>query len=144
MVSHHQRNAFEFIRGTVWLFVLLLAHAPDGCIAFEQVLRGYFADGQNYFRLDELNLAIQILPASCRLGWLRVAIVGWPALENIGDKNRFPSLANSMQHQVKKLPGATYKGLTAPILFCPWRLTDNHPVGIRIADTEYCLRTTLR
>src|SRR5882672_2902501 len=53
----------------------LAAHATDGCIGLQQVLRGDPPDGEDDTRLDQLDLSVEVRRAERRLFWLRFAVV---------------------------------------------------------------------
>jgi hypothetical protein len=95
---------------------------------------------QDYFRLDEFNLTLEIVATSGRLTGLRVSIIRRPALENIGDKYTLAPLTHGAQHLVKQFSGSTDERLAAPVFLSTGSLTNDEPIRLGVADTKYRLR----
>ena len=68
MIGHDEGDTVEFMART--------AHAPNRLVARQQVLSGDSANGEDYFRLNELDLAVQVRSAGGGLVGFGIAIIG--------------------------------------------------------------------
>jgi hypothetical protein len=117
---------------------------PNRLVARKQVLCSDSADRQNDLRLQQLDLAFEILATGGSFFGFGVTIVRGPALQDIGDENAVTGLPNRSQHFVEQLAGSTNEWLAASIFFCAGRLANDQPVCIRVTDAEDRVRATLR
>ena len=87
--------------------------------------------------LDELDLPPQIGLAGLDLLRARVAVVGRPALEHVGDVDLLAGEADGRQQLLKQLAGLAYEGLALLVLVVAGRFADEHEVGAGVAVAEH-------
>src|SRR5207244_5024155 len=108
------------------------------------------AKRDNYFRPDDADLFHQIRPARLHLArrwWAISERTGRhvrPAFENVGDVNVFACEPHRLDNFGEQLARATDKRLALGGFVCAWRFSDEHDLGIGIADAENCLRPRAR
>ena len=136
MVGHDQWNPAKV--------VLAAAHTTDRVVRTEQILRSYFSYRQDNLRLDQFDLAFQVVATGSRFARLRVAVIRRPAFQNVGDEHFFAALPNGEQHLVEQFPGPANEWLASTILFGSRRFANDQPVRIWTTDSEYCVSATCR
>ena len=85
---------------------------------------------------DELHLAHQILLAVLDLDRVRVAVLGRPALQDVGDEDVLARQADLDEQLVQQLPGLTDERQPGLVLVGPRSLTDEHQVRVGVAGPE--------
>src|SRR5690606_13702114 len=86
---------------------------------------------------------IEIRTAGVDLVGLRIAVAGWPALDDIGNEHRArrigfaPRAADRLEHLVEQLAGAADERLAARIFVGTRPFADDHQRRMLVADAEY-------
>jgi len=86
MVGHDQRNAP--------VVVLPPAHPADRRVGLQKLVRRDAPDDEDQPGRDVLYLRVEIAPALIHFLPVRVAVVGRPALQDVGDEHGAPRLAD--------------------------------------------------
>src|SRR3972149_5859642 len=79
-------------------------------IAREEPGQRIAAQAHDHLRPDELDLALQVLAAGLDLPRQRVAVVGRPALHNVGDEHLLPRQAYGGEQLLQEAPGRADEG----------------------------------
>ena len=109
-----------------------------------QELRREVAQRADDARLDELDLAHEVLRAVLDLPRQRVAVAGRPAAQDVGDEDigaREPDLSEQL---VEQLAGGAHERDSLLVLLRARRLPDEHEVGVGVAGSEDDLRAGAR
>ena len=88
-------------------------------------------------RLDQLDLAVQVVLAVLDLDRQRVAVAGGTALQNVRNEHlraRQPDLAQQLLEQLAGAPDERHPLL---VLAGARRLADEHQVGVGVAGAEH-------
>lgn len=112
------------------------AQGRQGSVCPQQGLRCDSSERQNYFRLQQRQLPVQIWFALLDFGGERVPIAGRAAFENVADKNILALELHGFENLVQQLPSATDEGFSLSVFFRTWGLTDENDIGSGISDTE--------
>ena len=108
---------------------------PVGVAA--QQLRREVAERADHLRLDQLELAEQVVLAVVDLLRQRVAVAGRPALEDVGDEDvARASRPISPSSWSSSLPAWPTNGRPCLSSLAPGRLADEHQVGVGVARAE--------
>ena len=112
--------------------VLLAPQLGDADLRVEQELAGELAQRDHHLGRDQLDLALEVGPAGVDLGGQRVAVVGRPALDHVGDVDPVAGDAELLEHQpVEQLAGAPDERQTLAVLLGPRTLAHEQQVGVR-------------
>ena len=122
----------------------LSAQLPDALGRLEQQLGGEVAQRDDHPRVDELDLLGQVRPARLDLLGRRVAVLGRPALDDVGDVALGPGQADLLPHEaVEQLARAADEGLAGQILLAARALAHEEQIGRRRAHPEHHLGPAL-
>ena len=86
-------------------------------------------------RVEDLELAVEVLGAGRDLVRLRVAVVGRPALHDVGDEHLLAPPADRRQQLDQEVTGPSDERATQAVLVEPGALADEHDLRVRIALT---------
>ncbi len=142
MISNHQRRAVERIPAPAQF-----AHRRGRP---KKSFHRHGTKRDNHFRFDDIDLLHQIRPAGLHLARRRRAISERTsrhvraAFENVGDVNLFPRKTHCLDNFGKQLAGATDERFALRIFIRPRCFSDEHDIGVRIADSENGLRPRAR
>ena len=128
MPGHNNRNLLRPIR------VALATQLADGRLGLEQILGGNSPHTENEFGIHQFDLARQPARAGGGFRGFWIAVRRRAAFKDIGDEDLRSAQSDSFQHRVEQLPCAPHEGLALPVFFLARRLTDDHPLGVAIAD----------
>ena len=106
---------------------------PIGRVAAQQVLRGHRPEAANKRRLDDLQLAVEVLAAGGRLDRQRRAIAGRAAAEDVQDVDVLAAHLHALDDDVgEQLAGPAHERLATPIFVGAGRLAakDQPRIGI--------------
>src|SRR5262245_29192122 len=120
--------------------VELTAQLRDPGPGPEQVLGGHGPEAADYFRPDQLDRAIQVLPAVGTLVGFRLPVPGRAAPEDVADEYVFPAEPAGRDDPVEQLPGDADERLPLPVLVGPRGLADEADLRPDRADPEHRLR----
>jgi hypothetical protein len=95
-------------------------------------VRRYQSARQDQLRLQQRNLSMQEWLTGGRFLDMGVAVTGWSALDNVGDKDLLTGEADRRQHRVQQLSGTTDEGLPLSVLVGARRLADHHQTCIPV------------
>jgi hypothetical protein len=105
-----------------------------------QQLRGEVAQRADHPRLDELDLAHQVVLAVVDLCGLRVAVAGRPALQYVADEHVRSREIDLTEELVEQLSGGAHEGDAELVLLGAGGLAHEHEVGVGVAGAEDDLR----
>ena len=111
----------------------------------EQELGGEVPQRDDDRRVDERDLLLQVRAARLDLVRRRVAVVGRPALDDVGDVALGPGQADLLPHEaVEQLARAADERLAGQVLLAARALAHEEQVGRGVADAEDDLGPPLR
>src|SRR5215813_6890249 len=132
MIGYDERRAAVTVQ--------LAAHAADAGLGRKQVGRGDLAQRDDELRPDQLDLAVQVRLATQRFAGLRIAVARGPAFDAIRDIDAVAAPdTDRREHIVQQPAGLADERLALRILLGARAFTDEHPVGVLVADTEHGL-----
>ncbi|HWH76107.1 MAG TPA: hypothetical protein VNT76_02005, partial [Candidatus Binatus sp.] len=113
------------------------AQLGDRDIAFKQRLHGKFAQANDNFGLDQINLFFEERFTSRHFIRLGITILRRTAFNHIANINVLAFDADTFGNDVgQQLSSAADEWFTLQIFVAPRAFTDKHQLGIRIADPE--------
>lgn len=98
---------------------------------------GDAAETDDDLRTDQRNLLGEPQAAGLLLNVQGVAVFRRAALYHVGDIDFAAIQVDQLQHIVQQLAGTAHKGFALQILLLARALTDEHDLGLRIADAEH-------
>ena len=73
----------------------------------------------------------------------RIAVIGRPALQNVGNVYLATGKSDRLHDFIQELPCPSHEGFARPVLICARCLTNHHQIGIRVTDPENRIRSSL-
>src|SRR3990172_9709730 len=129
MKGRHQLDAM--------IAVPVAAQFGDRNFALQQGLHGELSQRDDDLRSNEIDLFLQERFAGRHLVRLRIAVLGRPALDHIGDINVLALHSHSLGDDVgQKLPGPADERLSLQIFIAPRPFTDEHQLRLGMAHAE--------
>src|SRR6056297_1178714 len=134
MIGGHHRSPVSAGR--------LAVHVAQGRTLLEQLSHGRTAEQNDQVRVDDLDLRQKPGLAACfQFVGPRASVAGRSALHAAGQKYLASGEALPLQEFVEKVARSPAEGLSARILACPRRLSDDHDPGVRRALSGYRVPT---
>src|SRR5271170_74118 len=112
------------------------AQAGEGRFASKKVGCSRRAQGDNYLRADDFDLAEEELRAGVGLLRLGDAVLRRTALDDVGDVDLSAFQAHGGNHVVEELAGAAYEGKALHVFVCARAFADEHEAGVGVAIAE--------
>lgn len=120
---------------------LLPQFAPcaGDALAGEETAQRKAPKSYNQLRVNQLDLAVQVLLAGCDFRRFRVPVVWRAALHHVGDKHVVAVSAYGRQQTLQQLPGRAYEGASLPVFMEAGPFADEHQLCPRTALAGDCV-----
>ncbi len=113
---------------------------PKRLSCLQQILGSSETETEDHFRLDQLNLLLQIRNALFDFIRLRLAVVRWATLQDVADVDILTFETDRFENLVQQLSRPPNERLTLRIFIGAGGLTHKHQRGVWIADAKHELR----
>src|SRR5262245_45105815 len=107
-------------------------------------MRRELAKSDDHLRLHRIDLTKQEWLALLHFVRFGITVAGRPALDHVGDVDILTPEVDRFDDLRQQLSRAADERLALNVFVCPWRLTHEHQIGVRVADTEDDLRAAER
>jgi hypothetical protein len=107
------------------------------------VLAGHLPESHYHLGVDQVDLALEVLPAVAELLVGRVPVVRRPAAHAVGDADRLAVQPDLQEHLVEQRAAAPDERLAVLVLLCAGPLADEQDVGVGRAGAVHDSRPGL-
>ena len=143
--AEHRRRVVRRHEHPVAVRIAATPHLGDAVVRVEQELGREVAQGDDDLWVDEVELLLEEGPARRDLVRQRVPVARRPAFDDVRDVATIAREPDLLEHQlVEQLAGLAYEGLALEVLLLARTLSNEHEIGLRIADAEHHLGAPLR
>src|SRR6266446_5224293 len=109
----------------------LIAECAEGLFGVEQTLRGRPAHGQNDFRLDQLDLPVEVRQARRDFVVLREPVLRRPAFHDVADEHLVPRQLDRLEDLREQLARSSHKWTARGVFRLPRPFADHHESRVR-------------